>query len=80
MDCIWKDTCMKLQKLHDMCDNKRTNIGHDNDVFDVIITACSIKNYDRSYNGDKRLYYCPECDCMHRHGSRIGLLHSKYMS
>ena len=66
--------------------DRRNNPGHTNDVFEVIVVQCSMKNYDRSYrsyrSGDKdsTLYYCIECGTMHRNDSRIGKLHKKYLN
>ncbi len=79
VDCIWKDSCQKLHKLHEMCDSKRVYPGKPVDVFDVIITTCSLKDFDRSYKSDKLvgMYYCPDCCSMHHESSRIGKLHKK---
>lgn len=63
--------------------DSRNNPGHVNDVFEVIVVQCSIKNYDRSYKSrdkDSTLYYCTECGTMHRNDSRIGKLHKKISS
>lgn len=81
-DCIWKETCGNLKKINDMRDS-RNSPGHVNDVFEVIIVQCSIKNYDRLYKSrdkDSTLYYCTECGAMHRNDSRIGKLHKKISS
>lgn len=82
VDCNGKDSCQKLKKLHEMCDSKRTNPARSNDVFDVVVLNCSLKNYDRSYklrSGDGRegMYYCTLCHSMHHEVSRIGVFHKK---
>lgn len=79
VDCIWINSCNSFRKIDDMCD-RRDNPGHTNTVFEVIIHQCSTKNCDRSYKTDednKGLYYCAECNSMHRENSRIGKLHRK---
>lgn len=58
----------------------RNDPGHKNDIFQVIIVNCSIKNYNRSYKGgddDSGMYYCTKCNSMHQAWSRIGKLHKK---
>ena len=58
----------------------RNNPGHTNEVFEAVIVQCSMKDYDRSYSSgekDSTLYYCVECEKMHRNDSRIGKLHKK---
>lgn len=81
IDCIWKVSCQKLHKLHEMCDSKRVNPGKPVDIFDVVVTTCSLKDFDRSYNNGKRvgMYYCKDCNAMHHENSRIGKLHKKDM-
>lgn len=62
--------------------DSRNNPGHTNDVFEVVVVQCSMKNCDRSYKGDgtenRKLYYCTECESMHHSNSRIGKFHKKY--
>ena len=79
-DCIWKDSCGSLKKIDEMRD-RRNNPGHINSLFEAIIVQCSMKDYDRSYNGEKdsSLFYCLECGTMHRNDSRIGMMHKKKM-
>jgi hypothetical protein len=81
IDCVWKDSCQKLHKLHEMCDSKRVIPGKPLDVFDVIVATCSLKNFDRSYNNGNHvgMYYCQDCCSMHHERSRIGKLHKKAM-
>lgn len=58
----------------------RDHHNHPNDVFDAIIVNCSLKNYDRSYNGGNgksTMYYCEECESMHHEWSRIGRMHKR---
>lgn len=77
VDCIWKKSCQKLERINGI-DDKRNNLGHTNDMFEVIILTCSTKNYDRSYRTEKEdgsLYYCTKCDMMHHSNSRIGIVH-----
>lgn len=76
VDCVWKYSCQKLHKLHEMCDSKRITPGKA-DIFDVVIINCSLKNFDRSYNinSDGGMYYCTDCNAMHHENSRIGKLH-----
>lgn len=60
-----------------MCD-RRINPGHTNDIFEVIIVNCSLKNCDRSYKIDSDnagMYFCAECSSTHHEGSMIGKLH-----
>jgi hypothetical protein len=79
VDCVWKDSCQKLHKLHEMCDSKRIYPGKPTDVFDVVVVTCSLKNFDRTYskNSIVGMYYCTECNAMHHANSRIGKLHRK---
>jgi len=81
IDCVWKDSCQKLHKLHEMCDSKRVNPGKPVDVFDVIVTTCSLKDFDRSYNNGNSvgMYYCQICCSMHHESSRIRKAHKKAM-
>jgi hypothetical protein len=79
LDCIWKDSCQKLYKLHEMCDSKMVNPGKPVDIFDIIIITCSLKNYDRSYSKSEGMYYCVDCSAMHHEQSRIGKLHKNAM-
>lgn len=80
-DCTWKNSCQRLARIN--TDNKRNDLRHVNDVFEVIIFSCSLKNYDRSYRIEdkdrKKLYYCTECKAMHHEGSRIGMSHKAKM-
>jgi hypothetical protein len=79
IDCVWKDSCQKLHKLHEMCDSKRVYHGKPVERFDVIVTTCSLKDFDRTYkNGNNvGMYYCQDCCSMHHESSRIGKLHKK---
>lgn len=81
-DCIWTDSCQKLHKLREMCGVRNSNDERQQDIFDVIVVKCSLKNFDRSYNGNKNrrsggMYYCTECMSMHHVNSRIGKLHNR---
>lgn len=84
MDCIWRKTCQKLERLNGG-DDKRNNPGHTNDIFELIILTCSTKNYDRSYKtGDDNkknsgMYYCTECGTMHHEWSSIGRSHKRVL-
>ena len=42
VDCVWKDSCQKLHKLHEMSDSKRVSSGRPVDIFDVIITMIDL--------------------------------------
>lgn len=86
VDCIWKKSCQKLERINGIGD-KRTNPGHTNEVFEVIILTCSTKNYDRLYKtgGDKAdrekgMYYCTECGAMHHERSSIGRSHRRILN
>jgi hypothetical protein len=48
MDCIWKNSCQKLERF-DCDDDKRNNPEHTKEIFEIIILRCSTKNCDRSY-------------------------------
>ncbi len=80
MDCEWKNSCQRLERVN----TQDGRIAHDrrNDIFEIIIISCSLKNYDRSYKtgGDKEengMYYCLECNQMHHEWSGVGRLHKK---
>lgn len=79
VDCVWKESCQKLHKLHKMCDSKRICPRKPTDVFDVVVTTCSLKNFDRSYHKNSLvgMYYCTDCNAMHHANSKIGKLHMK---
>ena len=65
-----------------MCDSEGTDPGRSVDTFDIIITTCSLKNFDRSYgrgSNTEGMYYCTECNAMHHKNSRVGKLHKKAM-
>ena len=83
MDCVWRKTCQKLERLNES-DDKRNNPGHTNGMFEIIVLTCSTKNCDRSYKigGDKSdrkvgMYYCTECGSMHHESSSIGRSHRR---
>ncbi len=46
IDCIWKNSCQKLERLNGSGD-KRDNPGHAKEIFEIIIRKCSTKNCDR---------------------------------
>lgn len=52
-NCEWKNSCQKINKLREMCSSEVNITGRPIDIFNVIITKCSLKNYDRSYDSGK---------------------------
>lgn len=55
VDCNWQDSCQKVNKLREMCNNDaKTPEGRPKDIFNIVITKCSLKNYIRDYCGRKR--------------------------
>ncbi len=52
IDCIWRDTCYALARIDNICSDKRKFKNekiHKNDIREIIIRYCTIKNIDRSY-------------------------------
>lgn len=82
MDCIWKDSCQRLERIN--IPDKRDAPGHPKDIFEIIVVSCSLKNCDRSYDGRKEketgMYYCTECQQMHHEWSSIGKSHKRIIS
>lgn len=53
INCNWKGSCQKVNKLREMCSNGTSDSGRPTDTFNVIVTRCSLKNLDRSYDNGK---------------------------
>ena len=85
MDCVWRKTCQKLERINGGGD-KRKNPGRAKEIFEIIVYSCSTKNCDRTYKigGDKSdkkvgMYYCTECGAMHHEWSAIGRSHKRIL-
>lgn len=50
-DCKWVDSCSIYKKIDGIVDNRifEDNTNHRNDIVEVIVKTCSLKNIDRSY-------------------------------
>ena len=53
VNCDWKGSCQKINKLREMCSDGVSDSGRPKDTFNVVVTRCSLKNLDRSYDNGK---------------------------
>ncbi len=53
VNCDWKGSCQKVSKLREMCSAEVNDTGRPTDTFNVVVTRCSLKNLDRSYDNGK---------------------------
>lgn len=55
VDCKWLESCMTFKRLNETADNRKfkPNTNHRNDIIEIIIRKCSMKNINRNYKHDK---------------------------
>ena len=54
-DCKWIDSCMIFKRINGVADSRKfkPNSNHSNDIIEIVIRKCSMKNMNRNYKHDK---------------------------
>lgn len=51
IDCKWISSCMTFKRLNGVSDSRKfkPNSGYHNDIIEIVIRKCTMKNMNRTY-------------------------------